>query len=74
MGSRSIENKTKMGQLPGDLSIRTKVAMMEGKVPLKVFPWQTITEACAKSFRKAIHALAKSRSRQNAKKTIRQEL
>jgi hypothetical protein len=62
-----------MGELPGDLPRRIKIAMLEGNVPIQAWPWQTINEKCAKSFRKDHHKKTEKRFRRNMKKEIEDE-
>ena len=58
--------RSKMGCLPGDLPKRIKIAMLEGNVPIRVFPWQIINAKAAKTFRKDHHKKAKRRFRHQA--------
>jgi hypothetical protein len=59
-----------MGCLPGDISKKFKIAMLEGDVPIQVFPWQIISAVAAKSYRKDHHKKANRRHRRGAKKEI----
>jgi hypothetical protein len=59
--------KSKMGQVPGDVSRWTKIKMLEDQTPIRVTPWHTITEKCAKSFKKDHIKKANRRFRHNKK-------
>jgi len=56
--------KSKMGQLPGDVSIRTKIRMMESNEPIKIFLWHEINTKAIKAFRKVQKRKAEKRLRQ----------
>ena len=63
--------RAKFGCLPGDLSKRVKIAMLEGSTPIEVFPWQIINDKCAKSYRKDFQKKANRKFRHTAEKEIK---
>lgn len=72
MGSVSVAiyKRCKMGMLPGDLSKRSKIRMLEGDVPFTPFPWQIVDRAAAKSYRKDHCRKANRRWRHGAREAI----
>ncbi len=68
--NKSRHKRSKFGDLPGDLSKQVKINMLEGNTPIQVFPWQTINDKCAKSYRKDFQKKANRRFRHNANKEI----
>ncbi len=65
--------RSKMGQLPGDLSIRTKIRMMEKDEPIDVFPWQRISTKVIKIFRKIQKQRAEKKFRRGRAAEIERE-
>lgn len=43
--------RVKHGQQPGDIPKQAKILLRERCVPVRLFPWQILTSACAKEFR-----------------------
>jgi len=68
--NKSRHKRTKFGCQPGDLSKRVKIAMLEGNTPIEVFPWQTVNDKCAKTYRKDFQKKANRRFRHNTDKEI----
>ena len=67
---KSRYKRSKFGCLPGDIPKRYKIAMLESKSPIVVFPWQTISAYASKVYRKEHHKRAERRQRQSMKKEI----
>jgi hypothetical protein len=70
--NRARFKRCKVGDLPGDVPMRVKIAMLEGRVPIQVFPWQVMTEAAAKSYRKDHHRKANKKFRLSARSECEQ--
>lgn len=45
--------------------------MLEGNTPIEVFPWQTINDKCAKSYRKDFQKKANRKFRHTVDKDIK---
>ena len=65
--------RSKMGKLPGELSIRTKARMMESNEPIDVSPWQRIGTRAIKIFRKFQQRRAEVRFRRGERAEIEEE-
>ena len=62
--------RIKHGELPGDISRRAKILMRERGGRFNVFPWQYISENCAKVYRRFLQDKSKSRQRRRDKQAI----
>ena len=62
--------RIKHGELPGDISRRAKIRMREIGDRFDVWPWQTISENCANTFRRFLQDKSKSRQRRRDKQAI----
>jgi len=63
--------RSKFGCLPGDIPKRHKIAMLEGNVPVQVFPWQTISVEAAKIYRRDHQKRANRRHRYAGKQEVK---
>lgn len=61
---KSEFKKSKMGKLPGEFSIRTKIRIIEEDGPISIFPWQELDTKPIKAFRKMQRRRAEKRLRQ----------
>lgn len=62
--------RVKHGEQPGDVHRSAKIAMREKKTPIRIFPWQSLDDACAKSFRKYLQEKSKKVQRRRDKRAI----
>lgn len=67
--NRGRYKRAKMGMRPGDIGF-AKIQMMESKSEFNLFPWQTVTVACIKSFRKDQHKRAKIQDKRRGQRDI----
>lgn len=65
--------RSKFGCLPGDISKRHKIAMLETREPVQVWPWQVIAPYAAKVYRKDHQKRANRRFRHAADKDIAEQ-
>ena len=74
MQKSRFKRGNKMGDMPGDVSKRTKIRMMEKDTPIQVFPWQVITEKAAKGYRRDQRKRAKAKFNRREERAIEREL
>lgn len=69
MGTLSRHKKTKLGMLPGDVSIRVKAKMLEKKdrrLPESMDPTGQVGKRLAKAYKKDVVKMANRRARHQA--------
>lgn len=66
--------RVKHGELPGDVSRKTKIKMRERSLPFWIWPWQYISDKCIQSFRRDLRQKSKKRQRRRDKETIKEGL
>lgn len=66
--------RVKHGQQPGDIPKHDKIAMREKKTPIEIFPWHTITEKAAKTYRNGLREKGKTVQRRRDKAVIKEQL
>lgn len=65
--NRSIHKRGKFGQLPGSLSKRLKIRMLESREPFSVSPWQEISVKSISTYRNNHYKKLKKRFRKGNK-------
>lgn len=66
--------RVKHGEMPGDVSRRTKIAMREKPGVSHLFLSQTIGEACCRSFRSYLADKGRTVQRRRDRRTIEEQL
>lgn len=71
---RNEHKRVKHGHVPGDVPKSTKIRMREGKTPIFVSAWHTISEKAAKVYRKMLAKKGKKRQRRRDQERIQEEI